>query len=125
MLRTIKAAGVAAAAALALAGAAVTPATAAPAPSAASARALQTGGYLDCDMFVAEAWGRGYPPGMTIVVRHLGDWQVTQDTLVVGADGTWSVEKAHYSGWDYTVEVRDTQDNVLDSKFIGQCGIWG
>ena len=115
MLRTIKAAGVAAAATLALTGFAAAP---------ASAAALHTGGYLDCDMYSVDAWGSGYTPGQTIVVHHLGDITPAQDTLVVEADGTWYVDDRPFSGWAYTVEVRDTQGNVLDSEWIHQCGIW-
>ncbi|MBU3863214.1 hypothetical protein KN815_03600 [Streptomyces sp. 4503] len=115
MLGTIKAAGIAAAAALALTGFAATP---------ASASALKTDGYLDCYSYSVDAWGSGYMPGQTIVVRHLGDYPVAEDTLVVKADGTWRVDERPFGGWDYTVEVRDTQGNVLDSKWIHQCGIW-
>lgn len=123
MLRTIKAVGIAAVAALALTGFAETPATAS-ASASASAAALKTDGYLDCDGYTVDAWGSGYTPGQTIVVRHLGGYPVPQDTLVVKADGTWRVDERPFSGWEYTVEVRDTQGNVLDSKWIHQCGIW-
>ncbi|UUU22863.1 hypothetical protein [Streptomyces sp. DSM 40750] len=129
MLRTLKAAGVATAAALALTGIAAAPAQAsaapAQAPTSAQAQALYTDGYLDCDLYSVIAWGSGYTPGQTIIVRHLGDWlEVPQDTLVVEADGTWETDYKPFSGWEYTVEVRDTQGNVLDSEWIHQCGIW-
>ncbi len=120
----------AATATLAFSGLLAAPASAAPvtAPAAASVTApaaMQVGGYLDCDLYTAQASGSGFEPGRTIVVTHYGDFGTPPThTLVVNADGRWSTPKIKWSGWTYRVEVRDTQGTLLADQFIHECGIW-
>jgi hypothetical protein len=115
---------VAATAALTLTGLLAAPASAVQAP-AGQAKAIQTDGYLDCDLYTYQAWGKGYRPGQAIVVTHFGFGFPEKESLVVKADGTWRTGSKRGVLADYWVEVHDTQGTLLqEKKEIGSCGPW-